>query len=192
MVGWVKNKYYGLRNSRTKSQGGGYEGRRDDDAAGGDWDSRVESGGGGYYEEEELGLAGGHGHHRAQGSSSGFYEEDERRVGGYSAPPSQQGPHQYQYPPPQQQERGRQMDRSLGVEDTAYHGGKSNTASRTRENPFGDTAEASSMRGVSPRPSEGGGAAGGGHRSQRSEASSLKKEGDSPTERRSMFREGEV
>ena len=53
------------------------------------------------------------------------------------------------------------------------------------QNPFGDGAERSELRGVSPRPAEldggshlGGkeGGGGGGH-------------GDSPTERRSMFRE---
>lgn len=76
-------------------------------------------------------------------------------------------------------QRGRSLSRAGEEEDTSYVGGG---RSRQRDNPFGDAAEASSLRAVSPRPGQG-------HRKQDSEVG-LKVEGDSPTERRSMFREG--
>ena len=179
----MKNKYYGLRNSRTKtgayeqtsdhSHRGAGDGYRASGGGGGEdeaWDARVDGyGPGGYYEEQELGLRpppAGH----AGGGSSDYYSQ-----GG-------------------DVERGRSLSRAGDVdeEDTAYRGGG---RSRQREsNPFGDAAEASSMRAVSPRPGgqgQGQGQRYSGHRKQDSEGSGLKAElGDSPTERRSMFREG--
>ena len=182
IVGWAKNKYYALRGSR--SQTGAYEqtslgagGRRglDPDEA---WDSRVGAeadgyGSGGYYEEQELGLrppppgrndyaGGGYGN---DGSLPSYGNEDMHR------------------------------GRSLSRDDTAYVGGgqkgldkrydeETHHGTGERENPFGDAAEASSMRGVSPRPH----VEDGGHKKQGSDGESLKV-GDSPTERRSMFRE---
>ena len=141
------------------------------------WDARVGAeadgyGPGGYYEEQELGLrppatgrndyaGGGYGN---DGSLPTYGNEDMHR------------------------------GRSLSRDDTAYVGGGQKGLDQRydeevhggaeRENPFGDAAEASSMRGVSPRPhvEEKG------HSKQTSEGSNLKP-GDSPTERRSMFRE---
>ena len=85
--------------------------------------------------------------------------------------------------------------RSLSRDDTAYVGGGQKGLDRryeeevqsgaAKDNPFGDAAEASSLRGVSPRPHEEGG-----HKKQTSGGSL--KVGDSPTERRSMFREGDL
>lgn len=187
----MKNKYYGLRNSRTKT--GAYEQTSDHShrgagdgyrtSGGGEdeaWDARVDGyGPGGYYEEQELGLrpppASGHAG-AAGGPGSGDYYSQGGDV-----------------------ERGRSLSRAGDVdeEDTAYRGGG---RSRQRDNPFGDAAEASSMRTVSPLPGHGQGQGQGqghaqgyghGHRKQDSEGSALKVElGDSPTERRSMFREG--
>ena len=163
IIGWVKNKYYGLRNSRTKA--GAYEQtsdgqRRNLDPDEGAWDSRVNAddgyGPGGYYEEQELGL-------RPPGP------------GAAGGPPSYG----------QEVTRGRSLSRG---EDTSYAGGQHldtsyGGASRSRENPFGDAAEASSMRAVSPRPD--------GHKKQKSDVSQLAPD-DSPNERRSMFREENV
>ena len=182
LVGWAKNKYHSLRGSSSRA--GAYEqplgagGRRglDPDEA---WDARVGAeadgyGPGGYYEEQELGLqppaatgrtdyaGGGYGN---DGSLPAYGNEDMHR------------------------------GRSLSRDDTAYVGGgqkgldkrydEEMHGGRERENPFGDGAEASSMRGVSPRPHQEGG-----HKQQAS-GGSLKAD-DSPTERRSMFTEGNL
>ena len=167
IVGWAKNKYHAIRGSGSRS--GAYEptasARRglDPDEA---WDARVgaESDGygpGGYYEEQELGLR-----PPPAGYTGGGY--------GVDAPSYGEDLH-----------RGRSISR----DNTAYVGGGISRDRRNdeglhpseRENPFGDTAETSSMRGVSPRPHEEG------RQKQSNDEGGLK--ADSPTERRSMFRE---
>lgn len=69
-------------------------------------------------------------------------------------------------------ERGRSQQRGHGLGD----------GSLGVNDPFGDQNEASSLRSVSPRPVEGKGHGQG--------QGSLEVKGDSPTSRRSMFREG--
>ena len=195
IIGWVKNKYYSLRNTRSRDTEGGYEqtssggrGRRglDPDEA---WDARVgqeADGYGGYYEEQELGL-------RPPSGTEGL------DVGAPAAP------HEHQLPEygGEEMQRGRRRSRE---EDTTYIGGGqrgldrrfeeetgyrgASTGRAERENPFGDQAEvAGSLRGVSPRPH--GEAEGYRHQKEGSDGGSLKA-GDSPTERRSMFREENV
>jgi len=176
-IGWIKDRFASLKNSRTAQ--GAYEepleagtmgrGRRglDPDEA---WDARVGNEadaygpGGGQYEEQELGLAPSH---EPYGGTS---------YGGSAALPSYGDG-----------ERGRSRSR----EPEAYIGGgqqgldarydEETGRPRSRENPFGDQHEAASLRDVSPRPvidtsglgpSKGKGS-----------------HDDSPTERRSMFRE---
>ncbi|KAG8530131.1 uncharacterized protein KY384_005614 [Bacidia gigantensis] len=182
-LGWIKNKYYGLRNSRSKT--GAYEGDSgagarghhrplDPDEA---WDSRVEERGendgyGGYYEEQELGL---------QPPPSSAAHRDEYAGTGYGGG---SGPGLSGYGGPADVQRGRSLSREIRAEEqTGYLGPE-----RARENPFGDHAEANSLRGVSPRPHQEGGK---GHNREVSDGGSLQA-GDSPNERRSMFREENV
>lgn len=131
------------------------------------WDARVGAeadgyGPGGYYEEQELGL---------RPPPSGAYAG-----GGYGGGT--------QALPDYGEERGRSISRA-----NAPHigGGQKGLDERydeemAHEDPFGDEAERSEMRGVSPRPHEEDhghakqGNGGAGH-------------DGSPTERRSMFRE---
>lgn len=166
--GWFNDKLRGRGNNR--SAGGAYEqpggrgrgfGPLDPDEA---WDTRVGHeadtyGPGGYYEEQELGL-------RNDPYSGSGYNMNLATTPGAAAPDNNNaGHHANDY-------RGRSRDRdSLGV------------PGRSAANPFDDdAAEPSnmSMRGVSPRPIDTGvsaaKAAGGG-------------KNDSPTERRSVFRE---
>lgn len=164
VVGWVKDKWRGLSNLRT--HGGAYEGGRagrrgfgrlDPDEA---WDARVgnEADAPGYYEEQELGIHDG---------------DNEYRTGLHGYGPSA-GLEQIVDP----EHRGRaDAKRELDDRYDAEMGG----GARAARNPFGDGAEASSLRGVSPRPHE-------------DEAGSRRGNGrreldDSPTERRSMFTE---
>lgn len=173
------------RNSRTAA--GAYEG-----AAGGGasarsgrrgfgpldpddaWDSRVGAeadtyGPGGYYEEQELGLHGDTGYAGAASSSSG--------AGGGSSYPmnlaATPGAAPAGYPGGEHEERGRTKSRSPGRVGGAG----------ARGNPFDDDAEPSniSLRGVSPRPIDTGAA--------NAAAKGGQKDKDSPTERRSVFRE---
>jgi hypothetical protein len=172
VFGWVQDKFSSLRNSRTttgayESTGYGGSARSANDRRGFGpldpdeaWDARVDHEAGGYYEEQELGL---------QDPSHGPYGGGgygEVGVGGI------------------EDGRGRSRSRQRELDDrydAEAHGG-------SRSNPFGDAAEASSMslRSVSPRPdmptSQPGHTRG---------QSSLNTTGsdDSPTERRSMFRE---
>lgn len=125
------------------------------------WDARVGNEVNPYYEEQELGL-----HDPSQGPYGGGGYGNVG-VGGY--------------------EEGRGRSRSR---DGRYDG----DTSGSRSNPFGDNAEASSMslRDVSPRPDLHPGQAGGRAPSHKRGQSSLGTTGsadDSPTERRSMFRE---
>ncbi|KAI4257951.1 MAG: hypothetical protein L6R42_005378 [Xanthoria sp. 1 TBL-2021] len=128
----------------------------------GAWDARVGDeadayGSGGYYEEQELGL---------------------RTGGGY-------GGHGTELPDYGNEEMGR--GRSISRDEPGFIGGSQGGLDQRydeetrRENPFGDQAERSSMRGVSPRPAN----VETGYKKQA--AASI--EGDSPTERRSMFHE---
>ncbi|MCJ1277997.1 hypothetical protein MMC21_005811 [Puttea exsequens] len=178
IFGWVKSKFASLKNSRSKS--GAYEptgagARRglDPDEA---WDARVGAeadgyGPGGYYEEQELGLrppGGG-----AYGGSG--YGEHGRDLPDYSADVP----------------RGRSLSRNEGP----YIGGGQKGLDQRydeetgHEDPFGDNAEvASQLRGVSPRPHEEGTAKGLG-KGHAKQGSGGTQQGDSPTERRSMFHE---
>ena len=168
ILGWAKNKYHSLRNSASRTGayeqplGGGATGSRglDPDEA---WDTRVGAeadgyGAGGFYEEQELGL-----HPPAAGNTS-------YAGGGYGA---QHNVPQYATEVP----RGRSLSRDDGPY-TQQHGD---------EDPFGDEAERSELRGVSPRPHaevepEGEAKA-------HTKKGSLEANDTSPTERRSMFHE---
>ena len=180
VVGWVNDKIRSFRNRGNRSAGGAYEeplssnvrgrasnrgfGPLDPDDA---WDARVGTeadayGPGGYYEEQELGL---------------------HRPGGLAPTPAMA--------PPGYGEPAR--GRSLSREPEPYIGGSQAGLDRRYDeergvgkgkqaaNPFDDTAEPSnvSLRGVSPRPIDT--SLNAGHKTQES--------ADSPTERRSMFRE---
>ena len=166
IVAWVKSKVSGS-SSRT----GAYEqplgsgGRRglDPDEA---WDARVGAeadgyGVGGYYEEQELGL---------RPPASGAYAG-----GGYGG----------QALPDYGEERGRSISRAAVPH---IGGGQKGLDERYdeemgHEDPFGDEAERSELRGVSPRPHEEKGK---GHATQGGGGGS---HDNSPTERRSMFHE---
>jgi len=178
IVGWVNDKVRAFKNRNNRSAGGAYEeplssnvrgrasnrgfGPLDPDDA---WDARVGTeadayGPGGYYEEQELGLHG--------------------------APQGGLAPTPAGAPPGYSEERGRALSR----EPEPYIGGSQAGLDRRYDeemgrkpaaNPFDDSAEPSnvSLRGVSPRPvldtSKG-------HVKSQDSI-------DSPTERRSMFRE---
>ena len=122
-------------------------------------------GAGSYYEEQELGL---------QPPSGGSY------VGGGYGPSHGQVLPDYGADEP---ERGRRRSR----DDAFIGGGQRGLDQRYdeemgRQNPFGDAAERSSMRGVSPRPAEL-------DSTVNSQKDGVGGHGDSPTERRSMFHE---
>jgi hypothetical protein len=183
VAGWVKDKIGGFKNRNNRSAGGAYEeplssnvrgrasnrgfGPLDPDDA---WDARVGTeadayGPGGYYEEQELGLHGEHNPNHA--AAPGLAPST-----GYGDAP-----------------RGR----SLSREPEPYIGGSQAGLDRRYDeemgrkpalNPFDDHAEASniSLRGVSPRPIEMDGSS-----SHHKNKDSL--DSNSPTERRSMFRE---
>ncbi|KAL3419862.1 hypothetical protein PVAG01_08360 [Phlyctema vagabunda] len=177
-VGWVKDKIQSFKNRNNRSAGGAYEeplnsnvrgraanrgfGPLDPDEA---WDARVGTeadayGPGGYYEEQELGL--------------------------HSSAPGGLGPSTLQSPPGYGETRGR----SLSRDPEPYIGGSQAGLDRRydeemgrkpADNPFADSAEPSdvSLRGVSPRPVENA-----------NKGSAAKKDSlDSPSERRSMFKE---
>lgn len=179
IVGWVNDKVRAFKNRNNRSAGGAYEeplssnvrgrasnrgfGPLDPDDA---WDARVGTeadayGPGGYYEEQELGLHGG-------------------QHGGLAPTPA--GP-----PPSYGEERGRALSR----DPEPYIGGSQAGLDKRYDeemgvkpttNPFDDTAEPSnvSLRGVSPRPVLDTSSKG--HTKSQDSI-------DSPTERRSMFRE---
>lgn len=178
--GWLLDKWDALRNRRTA--GGAYEstsyganrgrdrrgfGALDPDEA---WDARVgtEADHGGYYEEQELGL---------QDPNSGPYGGrgyGEVGVGGIP------------------EDRGRNVSRQRELDhryDEEVHG-----AGQAR-NPFGDDNEAVSMRTASPRPmvdtapGRGKDRAVSAHRKGQSSLGTTGSADNSPTERRSMFKE---
>jgi hypothetical protein len=113
-----------------------------------------------YYEEQELGL-----HPPATAHENTAYGGGEYGYG-YTATVSANG---------QDEERGR--SRSRGYEENLH----------VDRNPFGDD-NAASLRGVSPRPLDTG-AGTQGQQSQHKKKESTGSEEDSPTERRSIFRE---
>ena len=178
--GWFTDKFDALRNKRTA--GGAYEsssfganrgrdrrgfGALDPDEA---WDSRVghEADQSGYYEEQELGL---------QDPNSGPYGGRGYGEVGIGGIPEERG-------------RSRSIQRELDNRyDEEVHG-----AGQAR-NPFADDNEAVSMRTASPRPmvdtapgqSKGRGVSA--HRKGQSSLGTTGSKDDSPTERRSMFRE---
>ena len=90
-------------------------------------------------------------------------------------------------------ERGRSRSRQRELDeryDEEVHGGSG--ALRAAQNPFGDDAEAASLRAASPRPVVETGRGTRGVSAHKRGQSSLGTQGshdDSPTERRSMFRE---
>lgn len=193
IAGWFRAKFQALKNRRTAggayeeplggSGGGGGRGGRgrrgfgplDPDEA---WDTRVGTeadayGPGGFYEEQELGLhPGGSG---AAYSASGYGGASPRIA------PSL----------PEYGDEDAARGRSRGREAGAYIGGSQRGLDErydeemgrgSRDNPFGDAAERSDLRGASPRPIE---------MDATSHAPQPKSGGhdDSPTERKSMFHE---
>jgi hypothetical protein len=181
IVGWVNDKVRAFRNRNNRSAGGAYEeplssnvrgrasnrgfGPLDPDEA---WDTRVGTeadayGPGGYYEEQELGL------HRPDGLAP---------TPGMAPPGYGEGA------------RGRSLSRepepyiggSQAGLDRRYDEETGKGKAKAAANPFDDSAEPSnvSLRGVSPRPIDTLNTSLG-HKPQDS--------ADSPTERRSMFRE---
>jgi len=171
IVGWVNDKVNALRNKRTA--GGAYEstGYGGSSSRGANrgfgpldpdeaWDARVDNEASGYYEEQELGLQDpGHGPYGGGGYGN-------VGVGGI------------------EQGRGRSQSRQRELDaryDEEVHG-----ASSSKVNPFGDNVEPSNMslRSVSPRPAQNTSYQGANtHKKQNSSLD------DSPTERRSMFKE---
>ena len=170
VVGWAKSKFERLKGSGSgayeRPAGAGQRQGLDPDGA---WDSRVGDEAdlhdpGSYYEEQELGLQ--------PPPSGGSY------TGGGYGPPQELELPDYGEP-----ERGRRRSR----EDAFIGGGQRGLDQRydeemARQNPFGDAAERSTMRGVSPRPAEL-------HLVGHSQKDGASSHGDNPAERRSMFRE---
>ncbi len=164
IVGWVNGKIRSLRNRRTA--GGAYEG--------------TSSGAGparrfGPLDPDEAWDTRVGNEADAYGPS-GYYEEQELGVhnpGSYAG--ASYGEQSYGLTESGDR-RGRSRTRELDERYDEEMGGR---------NPFGDNAEPSSMslRGVSPRPIDS--SAGGGHQAK----GSVDSKGDSPTERKSMFRE---
>jgi len=170
VVGWAKSKFQSLTGSGSGTRSGAYEptgagGRRalDPDGA---WDARVGAeadgyGAGGYYEEQELGLRPPGGGYGGHGRVLPEYGADVPRGRSLSR---DEGP----YIGGGQKGLDARYDQEMGHED-----------------PFGDDAEVrSQLRGISPRPHEEEAVKG--HAKQDSGGG---QQGDSPTERRSMFHE---
>jgi len=166
--GWIDDRVRAFKNRNNRTAAGAYEGDNPEGNRGGRfdpdeaWDARVghDTDGYGYQEEQELGYRGAASSTpRAQGRSSQY------------PPPSGDGYNMNlaatpAYPP---EEHAMDRGRSPGLD------------ARKVKNPFDDDNEVQgSLRGVSPRPMDTNLGAG-------------KQKGhdddDSPTERRSMFRE---
>jgi len=162
-LGWIKTKINGLRN--TRSAGGAYEGssggarrgqgRRgfgalDPDEA---WDARVGN------EADEYGGGAGAG---------GYYEEQELGLTSHG------------YGPAGGLEEIPSMDRGRGRRELDERYDEEMGGRGARANPFGDQAERSDLRGVSPRP----------HQEPALGGSKVKKgKGSAEGERKSMFTE---
>ena len=184
-IEWIKDQFGKMRSGRTArgayeetggglesgtgySSGGGRRGRGLEDDA---WDTQVGNedayggGPGGYYEEQELGLAPTPGlHSEPYGGGSSYM------TAGSGGAPTYEN------------ERGRSKSR-----DPA---GLQPQGGRQGENPFGDNHEAASLRDVSPRPETDARGTQGHSKGQSSLDSNRGGGGDSPTSRKSMFREG--
>ncbi|KAK3353610.1 hypothetical protein B0T25DRAFT_217802 [Lasiosphaeria hispida] len=186
IVGWINDRIRMFKNRNNRTAAGAYEGAGSTGAgatAGGRashrgfgpldpdeaWDSRVGheadgyGGPGGYYEEQELGLATPHhGGDTSYGGGGGSYQMNLAATPA-AAPTG--------YGADEDDRRGRPRSRSPGL-----------VAPRGQQNPFDDHAEPSnlSLRGVSPRPIDTVAAKG---------QQGAGKDDDSPTERRSIFRE---
>ncbi|KAI9848225.1 MAG: hypothetical protein M1838_000613 [Thelocarpon superellum] len=185
VLDWVNDRWHAITSRRDRTAGGAYEeplsgarGRRsnrgisalDPDEA---WDTHVGAeadgyGPGGYYEEQELGLHPGGTGAYAGGGYAG-------QTPGTSAILRAEGPGYDD----EERPRGRSRSREpapFGAESSHEGGGKAG------HDPFGDHAERSdmSLRGVSPRPMDA------------EVAHAPAKEDDSPTERKSIFREGNL
>lgn len=173
VIGWAKSKFDSLKGG-SRGYGpaglGGHSRGLDPDGA---WDTRVgdeaDYGQGGYYEEQELGLQ----HPGGSYAGGGYGPTNGHALPEYGT---------------EEMERGRSRSRNEGF----IGGGQGGLDERydeemgrhpRAENPFGDGAERSQLRGSSrPRVAEldaGGEGGGGGHGAKE----------DSPTERKSMFRE---
>lgn len=187
ILDWVRSKVPFTAGQKTRSSGAAYEqplgghGRRgwDPDEA---WDTRVGNeadgyGAGGYYEEQELGsvlggsragggayAGGGYGGEGGRGSTLPDYGAEEGRRG------RSRSREPIEYIGGGQRELDARYDENMGSQ-------KSNSI-----NPFEDNAERSDLRGASPKPVvESDSRLGVNHKKQDS--------GDSPNERRSLFRE---
>ncbi|KAK5131092.1 hypothetical protein LTR08_001310 [Meristemomyces frigidus] len=185
---WVVDKFNALRNSRTAGgayestgyAGGGAGGSR---RSGGDrrgfgaldpdeaWDSRVDNEASGYYEEQELGAL----HDPAHGPYGGGGYGGQVGVGGIEVGRGRS--------------RSRQRELDDRYDEEVHGGGDGGGAAGLQPNPFGDHAEASSLRAVSPRPHLDTAATGRGVSAHKKNNLSLATTEGSPTERRSMFRE---
>ncbi|KAK3687295.1 hypothetical protein B0T22DRAFT_124793 [Podospora appendiculata] len=182
IVGWINDRIRLFKNRNARTAAGAYEGHQPSRAGGGRrgfspldpdeaWDTRgvghetEHYGPGGYYEEQELGLAP---HHAGDDTSYGG------NGGGGGA-----GGSSYQMNlagPAEDEQRGRTRSRAPGLDVPGGGGAR---------NPFEDDAEPSnlSLRGVSPRPIDTAAAA------VTKPTAAAKEEDNSPTERRSIFRE---
>lgn len=138
MVGWVKDKIAEVRRGRNRRTArGAYEERLRGDQDQEVWDERV--GGGGYlYEEQELGFAPAP--VSGSGSGAGAGAGDGQGQAGLSA-----GAHV--------EDRGRSRSRSR--ERSPVPPPPPYDAPAPGEDPFGDGAERSDLRDVSPRPDGG-------------------------------------
>ncbi|KAK4893828.1 hypothetical protein LTR27_007854 [Elasticomyces elasticus] len=181
--GWISSKWTALRNTRTA--GGAYEstgygggsgaagvsgrdrrgfGPLDPDEA---WSAHVDNEASGYYEEQELGLQDpAHGPY-----GGGGYGNDHIGVAGI------------------EEGRGRSRSRQRELDnryDEEVHGAAPQQSGGL--NPFGDQAAAPSLRSVSPRPHVD--TSGAIHKKNNASlGTNASGEDNSPTERRSMFRE---
>ncbi|EMC92862.1 hypothetical protein BAUCODRAFT_264305 [Baudoinia panamericana UAMH 10762] len=181
VVGWVTDKFSALRNKRTA--GGAYESSGYGGARGADrshrgfgpldpdeaWDARVDNEAGGYYEEQELGLQDpAHGPYAGGGYG-------EVGIGGI------------------EEGRGRSRSRQRELDaryDEEVHGG-AKQGGQGMLNPFGDHNEAPSLRSISPRPhvETDPRSSAGTHGRNNANLGAAGSADNSPTERRSMFRE---
>ena len=178
-------KINGMRNTRSTTgayestgYGGARSGERDrrgfgaldpDEA----WDARVDQeAAGGYYEEQELGLR-----EPGQGpyGGSGYGDVGAGPAVGVAGIEVGRG---------RSRSRQRELDERY---DEEVHGGGAQGG--LKPNPFGDEAEASSLRSVSPRPHVETGRGVSAHKKGQSSLGTTNEGESSPTERRSMFRE---
>ncbi|KAK2070274.1 hypothetical protein P8C59_004784 [Phyllachora maydis] len=202
VAGWVSDRIraFKQRNARTaagayesatRGGGGGGVGRRgfgplDPDDA---WDARVGNeadayGPGGYYEEQELGLAPQRYNQPHGGGGVGLYGNTEYTGSAYAMNLAATAPGGGGLAAEGDEEdaRGRTASRSPRTER-----GAAATAAAAGTNPFDDDAadpSDMSLRGVSPRPIETGSGS-----AAAAEAHGAGKGHDSPTERKSIFRE---